>query len=145
MPICLGKYNKTFETIETQKQFWSVNFYSIKCVCAKLLQSCLTFCDPMNCSPPGSSVRGILQARILGWVAMPFSRASSRPRAQTTSLKYPALADSFLASSVLPKRIRILWSVGMLLSAYITKIYPVLCTFNKWCFQKWSRSVVSNS
>ena len=43
------------------------------------------------------------------------------------------------------KRIRILWSVGMLLSAYITKIYPVLCTFNKWCFQKWSRSVVSNS
>ena len=41
------------------------------CVHAKLLQSCLTLCDPMNCSLPGSSVYGILQARILEWVAMP--------------------------------------------------------------------------
>ena len=39
--------------------------------------------DPMNCSPPGSSVHGILQARILEWIAMPFSRASSRPRDRT--------------------------------------------------------------
>ena len=37
------------------------------CVCAKSLQSCPTLCDPMDCSPPGSSVHGILQARILGW------------------------------------------------------------------------------
>ena len=43
-------------------------------------QSCLTLCDPMNCSPPDSSVRGILQARILEWVAIPFSRVSSQPR-----------------------------------------------------------------
>ena len=41
------------------------------------------FCDPMHCSPPGSSVHGILQARILEWVAIPFSRGSSRPRDQT--------------------------------------------------------------
>ena len=40
-------------------------------------QSCLTVCDPMDCSPPGSSVYGISQARILDWVAMPFSRAPS--------------------------------------------------------------------
>ena len=40
-------------------------------------QSHLTLCDPMDCSPPGSSVCGILQARILGWVAMPSSRGSS--------------------------------------------------------------------
>ena len=46
-------------------------------VCAKLLQSCLTLYDPMDCSPPGSSVHGILQARILELVAMPFSRGSS--------------------------------------------------------------------
>ena len=39
-------------------------------------QSCLTLCDPMDCSLPGSSVHGILQARILEWVASPFSRAS---------------------------------------------------------------------
>ena len=43
-------------------------------VCAKSLQSFLTLCDPMDCSLPGSSVHGILQARILEWVAMSFSR-----------------------------------------------------------------------
>ena len=41
---------------------------------AKSLQSCLTLCDPMDCSPPGSSVHGILQARILVWVAISSSR-----------------------------------------------------------------------
>ena len=40
-------------------------------------QLCLTLCDPMDCSPPGSSVHGILQARILEWIAIPFSRGSS--------------------------------------------------------------------
>ena len=48
------------------------------CVCAKLLQSCQILCDPTNYSSPGSSVHGILQARILEWVAMPFSRGFSR-------------------------------------------------------------------
>ena len=47
---------------------------------AKSLQSCLTLCTPMDCSPPDSSVHGILQARILEWVALPSSRGSSRPR-----------------------------------------------------------------
>ena len=44
---------------------------------------CLTLCDPMDNSLSGSSVHGILQARILEWVATPFSRGSSRPRDQT--------------------------------------------------------------
>ena len=48
--------------------------------CAQLLQSCLTLCDLMYWSPPGSSVHGILQSRILKWIAMPFSRGSLRPR-----------------------------------------------------------------
>ena len=43
-------------------------------------QSCPTLCDLMDCSLPGSSVYGILQARIPQWVAMPFSRGSSQPR-----------------------------------------------------------------
>ena len=42
---------------------------------AKLLQSCPTLCDPMDCSPPGFSVHGILQARTLEWVAISFSNA----------------------------------------------------------------------
>ena len=48
-----------------------------------LAQSCPTLCHPMDCSPPGSSVHGILQARILEWVAIPFLRGSSWPRDQT--------------------------------------------------------------
>ena len=43
-------------------------------------QSCPALCDPVDCSSPGSSVHGILQARILQWVAIPFSRGSSQPR-----------------------------------------------------------------
>ena len=46
-------------------------------VLCELTQSCLTLCDPMDCSPPGSSVHGILQARILGWVAISSSTGSS--------------------------------------------------------------------
>ena len=49
----------------------------------KVPQLCLTLCDPIDCSPPDSSVHGILQARILEWVAIPFSRGSSQPRDQT--------------------------------------------------------------
>ena len=49
----------------------------------QLLQSCPTLCDLMGYSPPGSSVHGILQARILEWVAMPYSRGSARPKDQT--------------------------------------------------------------
>ena len=50
---------------------------------AKSLQSCPTLCDPIDCSLPGSSVHGILQARILEQVAIPFSRGSSQPRDRT--------------------------------------------------------------
>ena len=46
-------------------------------------QSCPTLCNPVDCSPPGSSVHGILQARILEGVAMAFYRGSSQPRDQT--------------------------------------------------------------
>ena len=57
------------------------NFERYFLVCAaaaaKLLQSCPTLCNPIDGSPPDSPVPGILQARILGWVATPFSRASS--------------------------------------------------------------------
>ena len=46
-------------------------------------QSCLTLCNPMDCSPPGSSVHRILQLRIVEWVTMPSSRGSSWPRDQS--------------------------------------------------------------
>ena len=53
------------------------------CCCHLVTESYLTLCDPLDCSPPGSSVSGILQARILEWVAISFSRGSSQPRDQT--------------------------------------------------------------
>ena len=53
------------------------------CVLVSLFKSCLTLHNPMDCSMPGSFVQGILQARILEWVAIPFSRGSSQPKDQT--------------------------------------------------------------
>ena len=52
------------------------------CTCS-VAKLCLTLCEPMDCSPPGSSVHGILQARVLEWVTIPPSRGSSQPRNQT--------------------------------------------------------------
>ena len=56
--------------------------YCMRCekVKVSVTHSCHSLCDPMVCNPPGSSVCGILQARILEWVAIPFSRGPSRPR-----------------------------------------------------------------
>ena len=47
---------------------------------SEVAQLCPTLCDPVDCSLPGSSLHGILQARILEWVAISFSRGSSQPR-----------------------------------------------------------------
>jgi len=49
----------------------------------KVAQPCPAVCDPMDCSLPGSSVHGILQARMLEWVVIPFYRESSQPRDRT--------------------------------------------------------------
>ena len=55
-----------------------------QCVCAcSVAQACQTLCSPMNCSWPGSSVHGVLQARILEWVSIPFSRGSFQSRDRT--------------------------------------------------------------
>ena len=62
-------------------------------------QSWLTLCDPMDCSPPGSSVHGILQARILEWVSMPSSTGPSWPRDQTTSPESSALAGRVMTAA----------------------------------------------
>ena len=59
-----------------------IHTYMHACMCAQSFQLCLTLCHPMDCSLPGSSVYGIVQARILEQVAKLSSRASSRPRDQ---------------------------------------------------------------
>ena len=90
---CLGR--ECFEVVlgrcwgkQTMKEVFA-------CMHAHLVQSCLTLWGPMDCSLPGSSVHGILQARILEGIAMPFSRDLPDPGTVPKSLCLPALADGF--------------------------------------------------
>ena len=84
---------------------------------AKSLQSCLTLCDPINCSLPGSTVHGILYARLLEWVATPSSRGSSRPRDGTRV----CIADRFF----------IIWATrdALLVLSYssVAQSWPTVC------------------
>ena len=81
----------------------------------KVTQLCLTLCDPMDCSPPGSSVHGILQARILEWVAISFSRGSSQPSDRT---QVSCIADFDSGN--------LYFFLGRLHSTY-------------WCFMLWKK------
>ena len=69
--VCVSGLTDSFYYFTFQLEF------KLLCKHAKSLQSCLTLCDPMDCNPPGFSVHGILQARILKWIAMPSSRGYS--------------------------------------------------------------------
>ena len=68
---------------------------SARPVCVLVTQLSLILCNPMDCSPPDSSVHGLLQATILKWVAMPSSRGSSDPGIEPMSLVSPSMAGSF--------------------------------------------------
>ena len=69
------------------KELKSVHVCVCVCVCVLVAQSCPSFCNSMDYSPPGSSVHGILQARILECVAVPFSRGSSQSRESNLGLQ----------------------------------------------------------
>ena len=87
------------------------------CVCAKSFQSCLTLCDPVDCSPPDSCIRWILQARMLVRVATPSSRGSSWPRDwRNMSLLSPELAGEFFTISAT-------WESLQTLSSPVSGIY----------------------
>ena len=74
-------------------------------------QSCLTLCNPLDSSPPGSSVRGIFQTRILAWVVISFSRGSSWPRDQTC---VSCVADRFFTGWAIREALIFLtvWQLG---------------------------------
>ena len=61
-------------------------------------QSCPALCDPVDCSPRGSSVHGTFQGRTLEWVAISFSRDLPYPGTELTSLSSPALGDGFFTT-----------------------------------------------
>ena len=80
LSLCLSPSNPVLAGSQVYSiHFWTPWFYVVVLVD----QSCLTLCGLMDCSPPGSSVHGILQARVLEWVATPFSRGSAWPRDRT--------------------------------------------------------------
>ena len=101
---------------------WMIKWLYAWCILmlkVKVTQLYLTLCDPMDCSPPGSSIHGILQARTLEWVAIPYSRGSSRPK------------DGTLVSCI-AWRIFTMWT---------TREAPCLCYFPffnlKQCWSKY--------
>ena len=94
----------------------SANYQLLKVLVAP---SCLTLCDPMDYSPPGSSVRGILQARILEQVAIPFRRESSRTRGQT---QVSCIADRFFTDWVTREALPIVKTLENDDQAYITSV-----------------------
>jgi len=81
-PVVMG------HTLTTPSSEKKVKFFPFcACMPTKTLQLCLTFCNSMDHSPPDSSVYGILQARILEWIAMPYSRDLSDPGMEVKSLR----------------------------------------------------------
>ena len=82
----------------SQKPSWH-----LACIHAKSLQSCPTFCDPLDCSPPGFSVCWILQARTLKWVAVSFCREPSWPR-DWTCVSYVHLHLQAVSLTLVPCR-----------------------------------------
>ena len=90
-------FNRSTWLSSGEQELWA--WYQQVCV-PKLLQLCLTLCDPMDCSPPGSSVHGILRARILEWVVIPFSKGSSQPR-ESSWPRNPTLSISCIGRWVL--------------------------------------------
>ena len=101
---------------------------------AKLLQSCLTLCDPMDSSPPGSPVHRILQVRILEWVAISFSKSqlSSSDETQTLERLYsianpklhPSLSHTLSIFRVL--------MVPHTITAGTQKVFPGTCLVVQW-------------
>ena len=96
-------------------------------------QSCPTLCDPMDCSLPGSSVRGIFQARILQWGAIPFSRGSSQPGIKPSSLAQ--MVDSLPSEpSGKPSKInQMKWRKRIMVRIILSFCYCfVLCVCGGW-------------
>ena len=84
-------------------KFLLICLYLYTRMLAQLLHLCPTLCDPMDCSPQGSSVHGILEARILEWVPMPSSRRFLQPRDWTDVSCISCIADEVFTAATLGK------------------------------------------
>ena len=101
--VCIYIYIYFFWTYNLNQNSgsWIFVYYSVAYITnsfhSEVSQLCLTLCNPMDCSLPGFSIHGIFQARVLKWVAISFSRGSSRLRGQKP--RSPALQADTLPSA----------------------------------------------
>ena len=95
-----------------QQVLWRHQRILMSAVLCSVTQSCLTLCDPVDCSLPGSSVQGILQTRILEWVAMPSSGSLPNPGMEPAFLMLPALAGGFFTTSATWEEVILMSSVS---------------------------------
>ena len=136
MPVCekkiyvLKKKKKSCLHFCSTSLIWTHSHFISLCLHTKLLQSCPSLCNPMNCSPPDWSVHGSLQARILEWVAMPSSRGSSQPRDQT-----PISCISYIGRQVLYHWRHLLLNFKSRLG--FTPLYSLIPF---WTFTLWQKS-----
>ena len=134
------------ETIELGNISWfCVDFHDLRGILCSCAQSCLTLCDPMNCSSPGSSIHGIFYVKILEWVAIPFSRDSFWPRDQTWVSCISCIAGwVFIAEP--PGKTLILWHhltevnlhMSQLLSNKLEESMEAWAHYNRFAFtENW--------
>ena len=147
-----------FSSVYIVLQGWLL---ALLCVCVKLLQLCLALCNPTDYHLPSSSVHGILQARILEWVAISSSKGTSRPGIKPASLISPALTVELFTTSAT-------WEALVLLSVQFSSVtqscltlwyhepqhaslpcpsptpgvHPNPCPLSRWCYPTISSSVV---
>ena len=128
------------------KVIWAMAFslvcsFMLLCMHAQSLQSRPTLCDTLNCSPSGSSLHGILQARILEWVAMPSSRESSQPRDWT---RVSCIAGGFFTAEPLRKSFILLSSTQ--LYGYTTNYFAIHLLMKNWVvssFRSYEKAVMN--
>ena len=106
------------------------------CTAAKSLQSCLTLCDPMDCSIPGFSVHGILQARTLEWVAIPFSNAWKWKVKGKSLSRVWLLATPWTAAYQAPPSMEF---SGQQYWSGVPLPFPRICTTSQDLFCCWSQ------
>ena len=111
-PTCWGAQRRVWDILKILFGFFHPPLFSHchfliylvhACMHAQSFQACPPLSNPVDCSPPGSSVHGILQARILEWTAMPSSRWSSQPRNQTHISYVSCIAGRFFIAEPLGK------------------------------------------
>ena len=99
---------------------------------SEVAQSCLTLCDPVDCSPLGSSVHGILQARILEWVAISFSRGSFQPRDWT---RVSCIAGGRFTLCATREAQMLLWLCVNIFLHSLMPHYEVCTKFQMWLLE----------